>query len=745
MKKLLKILFALTCLTVVLLIGGFITLKLMFPPEKIRTLAQNYVKENFQREIVFNDAKITWIGLKLTDFALSENTTFDNGTFIKADHLEANLKILPLLSKKIEISDILIDGLTVSVIKNKDGSFNFDTLTPAVSENTKDQSEQNNKQTVKEEKKDESEFGFDLMAETLSVKGCNFSYQDKQTDMDFSVDNLNLEILNLDLKHPFELILSFSTDYKQQGLANISVPVKIALETDLAGLDMAKASATVKEIYASYKNVKLNISGTIKDFLNPDVDLQGKLSGITHTTFSDFLPEMPHFKVPDILFSTKAKANLEKATADLTQARLSVKNSYISVGGKAGWGKDVTYNLAANINLALAELTGMTNTLDSYAIGGNLKGNLAATQKNDGQDVRGTITLQDLALAYAAIGLSELNGEIHLNSLSDISCNKLTGKLNEGAFTADFSYKTIKDISNIILNLNLDKLSLEKFPASDSAQQNTEENAATVEPAETTKTETSKETFFNIKTNISVGNITIPYFRSDGFTLKTDLSQVSSSMKKTNGQVSFVLKPGAVTNLESFVKENKFIKIIFLPLSIVRKVAGMLNIDLFPAQTEAKKGEISFTNAEGIYSFTNGKMVLDKTVFNSKLTNLNGTGSINFPTDKLDMKVAATLLTSQTPVVIKIGGTISNPSGKLDVVNTVGSLVGGILNYKTPVKAVSSTANLAGEVATGAVTTAGNTVKNTVDAAKDTLKSIGGLFKKKSVSSDPQPEQSEEK
>ena len=74
---------------------------------------------------------------------------------------------------------------------------------------------------------------------------------------------------------------------------------------------------------------------------------------------------------------------------------------------------------------------------------------------------------------------------------------------------------------------------------------------------------------------------------------------------------------------------------------------------------------------------------------------------------------------------------MDNPSGKLDVVNTVTSVVGGILNYKTPGKVVTGTADAAAAVTKGVATTATDTVKGTVDAAKDTLKSIGSLFKKK--------------
>ena len=223
-------------------------------------------------------------------------------------------------------------------------------------------------------------------------------------------------------------------------------------------------------------------------------------------------------------------------------------------------------------------------------------------------------------------------------------------------------------------------------------------------------------------------------------------------MKKANGQVSFTLQPGAITDLDSFVKENKIVKILLLPINIINRVAKVLNIDLFPAEKSAQKGQISYDAAEGVYNFVNGVMTVEKTTLTSKLTNINGSGKVDFPQDNIDMKVSATVLTSQTPIVIKITGPVENPSGKLDVLNTVGSLVGGLLSTQTPGNLVSGAASTAGAVATGAVKTTGkvaetavktgttvvkgtvgvasDTVKGTVNTAKDALKSIGSLFKK---------------
>ena len=198
-------------------------------------------------------------------------------------------------------------------------------------------------------------------------------------------------------------------------------------------------------------------------------------------------------------------------------------------------------------------------------------------------------------------------------------------------------------------------------------------------------------------------------------------------MKQANGRVNFELQQGAITDLDSFVKENKIVKILLLPFSLINKVSSKLGVEIFPVQSKEDKGKIKFTSGSGDYLFTDGMMTIEETSFISAISNMKAGGSLDFKTEALDMKVSATILTTQTPVVIKIGGTMSNPSGKLDVASTAVSLVGGILNYKTPIKVVQST----GKTTQAVVTKTTDTAVDAVNTAVDAVKSIGSLFKSK--------------
>ena len=744
MKKFLKLCFKIALVLVILGVAALVALRLMFPPEKLKSMALEYAKNNLQREISFDGISLNLVGVTLDNFAISENTTFQNGTFAKADKLVVKIALKPLFKKRVEIATVQLDGLDVNVIKKQDGSFNFDTLIPASDPAAAASAEQPAQPAAA------SSSAFVLLADKISANDCSFSYHDLQTGMKASVDKLNLEINQLDLAEPFDVKINFNTFYQQKNGPAVAVPVNIALRVFLSNLDMKNAYVTVNDISASYKTVKFQLKGGVRDFTAPQADLTGTLSGISNAIFADFLPNLPDFSLPVINMNLKAAADLEKSSATISQAKLSVMDSALSAYGTVGWnGPAPTYSVNADLTTNLAQIVQMTSTVAGFNPGGVISGSFKATDKNEGKDISGSVTFKDISAMYEPFTVSQLNGTVNIASLDNISSNSLTGLLNGEKFTSSFSYQNIKDVMNVVLNLDLAKFTLKELPAAaaettaEAAPQTAAEDSASQEaqPAAQTTAASSANLLLNLKANIKVGPIEVPYFRADGFSLTANLTDITDTMTKANGQVSFNLQPGAITNLDSFVKENKIVKILLLPISIVRKVAGALNVELFPAQENAQKGEISFTSGEGVYTFVNGVMRVDKTTFNSQVTDISGSGTINFLTQALDMKVSATVLTSQTPVVIKIGGTMDNPSGKLDVVSTVGSLVGGILNYKTSGKVVSGTANAAGNVASGAVKTTGkvaataanaaaDTVKGTVNAAKDALKGLGGLFKK---------------
>lgn len=720
MKKYLRLCIKLGVLLAVLALAALAALRLMFPPEKIKQLTLDYAKTNLQREISFDAVSFNLIGITLTNFALSEQDSFAQGTFIQAKRLQAKAALWPLLKKRVEISTVYIDGLEVNIQKNKDGSFNFDSLlgseeTPAT-------------QPEKSTTKNSDTQALVFTAQQIKASDCDFYYKDLQTGFTTSVEDLNIQIDDFDLQRPFPAQIDFTSQTQEDNGPKVSVPVHIGLNVFLAGLELPQAYVQISQATASYRQVKLALQGKVENLEAPAVDITGSITGLDNTALTDFLPDLPYFTLPTVHLIVQAAADLENSSATIKNAALRVQDSALSANGTLGWGGETpVYNLTGKLQANIAQLVKMAQDT-GFDPKGTLSGTFSATDKKDGKDVRGTLVLKDISALYPPFTLSQTNGTIKIASLDDISCAALNGLLNGEKFTSSFAYKNIKEVLDLTLRLNLDKLTLSQFPSFDTASDT--ETAGQPQPAAAS----GPETYMNINTDISVGAVNIPYFRTEGITLQTALRQVSQSMKKADGTVSFSLQPGAITDMDKLIKQSKIARIVLLPLGLLHSVGKKLNLNLFEAETQAKTGEITMTKAQGHYTFTNGLMKIDNTVFESSLTNINASGTADFTDNRLNMKASATLLTKQTPLVIKITGTMDNPSGKVDVLNTVGSVVGGILSYKTAKAAASGTVSTASHVATGAAKGTSNaattTAKDTAKAAQATVKALGSLFKK---------------
>jgi len=730
MKKLGKLLLKICIIGAVVSAAGLITLRLMYPPEKVKQLIISYAQNSLHREVRFDDLSLDIIGVTLTNFAISEATTFEQGTFLQAKHFSVDVRLLPLLKGEIQISDVTIDGLDVNIVALQDGSFNFDSLGGTSPTEETQESEEQKKET-------DSSLPINIMAEDIIATDCNFHYKDLQTGMDTELHHINIRIDDFDLEQPFAAAIQFTTAFKQAAdMPVMSIPVKLDATVFLAKLDLSKAYVTINKITAAYKTVQLYLQGKIEDFTTLHINISGSLKGINNTVFEEIAPDLPHFELPSLALAFHATVDTDNSAADITNAAITTQGNELNVSGNINWsGTEPVYTLYAKLHADLAQLVQMTDTID-FSPTGLLDTTLKATEKNDGKDVSGTATISNLSALYDPLKITETNGTITLASLDDISSKNITGRLNGEQFETSFSYKNIKDVMNIIFKLNLDKLVMSSFPGSADNAASAQDTEGQEESQTPTGAPATADTLnMNITADINLGGIEIPYLRSEGFTAHAALTGFSESMKNTNGEISFLLKPGSITDLDTFVKRSKAARLLLLPLKILHGVAKKLNIDLFSASTSARKGEIAYTSGEGVYTFTNGVMQLTKTSFVSSLTDIKGTGTVNFNSNALDMKVSATLLTKQTPIIIKIGGTMDNPSGKLDVLNTVTSVVGGVISLKTAKGLVTGTKSTATNVVSGVTTTGthavGSTVSTATDATKATVKAIGSLFKKK--------------
>lgn len=740
MKKLLKRLLIAVVALAILAVSGLVALRIMFPPEKVKTLLTQYAQKNWNREITFDSLSLNAQGLQLNGFALSEEHTFAQGPFISAKQVIAKVALKPLLKKRIEIHTLQLNGVEINFVKRKDGTFNFASKAPDSS--LKSDSLPEDTLTT------QSEAGqvLVLQADRLHATDCRLVYLDQTTNNQTIVDNFNLTARQFNLSNPFDLHLDFTTKLQQENKPDIDLPLSVDGKVNLAGLDWSRAQATVENLTISYKTIILALRGTLDNFTSPNLDLQGTLNGINNAALADLFPNLSPFSLAEIALQTQTHLNLANSKVSIPFLKLTVKDNQLQTQGYVDWNTPA-YDFTGTVQTDLPQLVQMAQS--AFQPAGRVDGSFQVSSRLNDTHFSGKFNLQDVAFLYDPFTLEKLKGTLTLTSLSHWS-GALTGLLNQENFVGNFDYQTSSKATDLVINATLDKLVLTQWPSQGKAEDNT--NFTTT--ASTPKNDAQK--LLNLQTNFEIGEILVPHFQSAGLTLSAALTNLSDTMTQANGTLNFSFKPGAITELDKLVKENKFVKIILLPLSILRKVSNTLNLGLFP--TEGEKGTISFSRGEGAYTFIKGVMNVDKTTFASTVTTINGSGTIDFPKDKIDMKATATLLTEKAPIVIKISGTPQNPKGKLDVGRTIGSVLEKFLSENSDATATSTQSSSAMPVDSlqtdntleatsstqedsslpsatenisaqqpSSTSTGEDSLTNTVQ----TLKDIGNLFKKK--------------
>ena len=177
-------------------------------------------------------------------------------------------------------------------------------------------------------------------------------------------------------------------------------------------------------------------------------------------------------------------------------------------------------------------------------------------------------------------------------------------------------------------------------------------------------------------------------------------------MKKASGTVYFSSSAGEIRDLDKLINSSVFLKVALTTVKIAQKALKATQII---SGAEINTDSVSYKSIIGDYRLGGGKATINKSDLNSDLATVNTSGSINFVTQQLDMTVKVGLgKNASGSANIKVGGSIEDPSFKLDVASTVSSLLNSD-QKETAKQAVDN-------------------VKNTV---KDVTSGIKNLFKKK--------------
>jgi uncharacterized protein involved in outer membrane biogenesis len=344
------------------------------------------------------------IGLRLNNFALSDDASFSSGDFVRAEDLQINVKLLPLLRKELQIKRVILHDPVIGIIRNQKGEYNFSSIGKPEKEKEK--------LPEKEAPEPSRKVPLLLLVSLVDISGGEVRYLDRQERIDLSVKQIDLRVKDLDFGRPFAVELSAALFSEKQNLkaqtrvgplrpeAEVGeVPVEGEINIDPVDIDKLKSAvpkitaALPKDLALSgiFRAKELRFQGTLKKIaLNGSVD--GTDGAIAFgKTFG---------KAPGVPLVVSADAQVADGAVSLRQAKVKLHTLEIAAKGEAKLGDVAALNLSLDSNrFSLDGWQKIVPLVQDYGLSGNLE----ITMRLQGKVGKGATPRIQGALTLAAV------------------------------------------------------------------------------------------------------------------------------------------------------------------------------------------------------------------------------------------------------------------------------------------------------------------------------------------------------
>ena len=227
-------------------VAGAAYIAATFNPNDYKEQIIQAVKENKQRTLHLDgDISLSFfpsLGANLGKVSLSEFKS--EQPFAAIETARVSLALMPLLSKQVVVNEVLVSGLTATLIKYKDGTTNIDDLLG------KDEKPKDSNQPVK----------FDIAS--VVIEKTNLTYRDEGMGSQYAIKDLNLKTGRIANGVPGKIDLSVGVQGNQPRL-DITTQLKTTLTFDLdkQHYQLADMDLQVSGAALDISNLKLKASG----------------------------------------------------------------------------------------------------------------------------------------------------------------------------------------------------------------------------------------------------------------------------------------------------------------------------------------------------------------------------------------------------------------------------------------------------------------------------------------------------
>jgi AsmA protein len=649
-----------------LIVIAIFTLPLFIDPNNFKPEIAAAVKDKTGRDLTLTgDLKLSIfprLGVSTGKMILGNAAGFQDQPFATLEESDINVKLLPLLTKKIEVSRIVLKGLTLNLEKNQQGVSNWKDLT--VSDATKTTLPPPSANNIGIP--DEAQALAILAIDGITLENARINWNDQRSRKHLFIKDLNLNTGKFSYDEPVAVDLSLvvlNPDTKFTAAIKLTTGLTVNEKLDrfvLSHSDLQTKSEG-ENIPGKSLTTTLNITDAALDMVKQTV----KVSGL-------------QLKSKDVTLSAEITGNNlnDKPTfqGPVTIAPFSPANLMKQLGFSIPVMQDTNAlsKSAANFNLLATE--------NSVALQ-----NLAMTL--DDTQIKGPVSIKDFAQPAITFDLAAdaIDVDRYLPPVVDKSSKPITSPA--AALAAGASALPVETLRQLNLDgqLALGKLKINSLSMQDIQLKLSAKNGII-------KTQQSAKAFYQgsydgslnvdltnkkpaLALNEKISHVQVESLLKDfrGEARMGGVVDVSAQLQgqgsnagelksSLNGDLSFLFK-------DSVVKGFNLQKIIDQAKALIKEPA-------LPANN--KNDQTLFSQITGTATLSNGLIQNNDLVATASRIHINGKGNADLNTEKLDYKIVARLVKAKatatepeqihdTPINITVAGTFTQPTYTLDV------------------------------------------------------------------------------
>jgi AsmA protein len=362
------------------------------------------------RKVSVGDVGITlWggIGLRLSNFTMSDDPSFSSSHFVRAEDLQINVKLMPLLRKDFQVKRLILHRPFIEVVRNKDGQFNFSTI-------GRDKNPKASPRAEKEPVEKDPSSPTLLLIALVDISDGEVRYLDQKAGTDFRANQIDLKVRDFDLNRAFSAELAAAVFSQKQNLklqAQIGPigsrtdfsDVPVDGNVDIDSLDFGKLKSTLPAVKAALPK-DADISGilTVKDLrlkgTLKKLSLKGALDGTGATVnFGNTL-----HKAAGVPLTIATDAQFGAGLLRLGQTKMKLHTMELSSKGDIGLGNAAMLNLSLVSNrFSLHGWERIVPLLQDYQLSGDVEVQATTVQGRIGKGeiprIQGTLALSGVS------------------------------------------------------------------------------------------------------------------------------------------------------------------------------------------------------------------------------------------------------------------------------------------------------------------------------------------------------------